>query len=1068
MTRGDYSKFTFDPSRHDAAVVMQQGRVQLDADWNEQHAIVTHRLDTTFADLIGADGAPAGNPGFAVSARSGLRFSGTGDHVRIPGDEKFVLGRAFALDIAVRIKPRASGTLCRITSEDSTEIISVRIDSSGFLDCRTATQKAQSSIALKPDTTHVVTIRYDRSAGLTVDVDARRVASSAQSTPSPTAGNDQTPRIDEGARVAAITVGASGLPGDHADGLAATVSDLRLWVVEATVEDDHKPSTLIGWWPMRGEPGPTAIDRSPSHRDGSLVAAVTGTLPFWEPLTLRIGAGRYYVGGTLVTNELEYEFDTANVLRGLPLPSGWSIAYIEVSHRTISAAEDPRIAEPALAGADTATRLRTTAKVKLLSIDFEPDSSNQIAAEDRRATDQAILALQTDPHAQAAFHRSSSVASNRLVRVEIHRSGPGDSSTADSVVVRLADDKGTLRIIGTMPNWTVGQTVFVEVHGDASERSAVVTSLHPDGRLTLSPIPAIATTGQASLRPHATFLWSTDNASTVLAIESVETGSSNSTITLRIQTPDNLRVGDLVELSAGPDTDVPSTLARIIEVTEERKVVIDTALPASPAPWLVMTRWDGEQPIPNAGALIDLSDGVSVRFDPLGRYVAGQYWLCALRSGIDNVAWPQSPTGPVLLPPHGPTHSRALLAYVWREGNVLTAIDARRVFHPAASERASLKQPDWDDHLDHWLSAESDRDSTTDLRSTSDPLLDAVPADVLDTGQLDAASGSDDGELSADVVTLSSSPDGPDGFMPLDLVVSAEPRTPGWRLRGPLRETPTGRCEVVVARSHAHVFTPDGRVLAASTDSLVDWQQVGEFQPRSEFATALLDGTVHILGGRDLRGMSKRHDAWDLANGELSKRADLPTVRTDASAAPANGHIHLIGGVDQRGKVTDRHDIYDAGGDTWIDAPSAPTPARRPGLVAMGDVVLFAGGAKRFLFWEYGVRVVAQFDSRPRAWSQRSSLPRRVRSAPMVALGGSAYVVGGRRRLHATHAVERYDAENDQWSEGPKLANALASAGIAADHAEIVVVGGHDGRQWLPSVHTLTVRIPLFLFQRRH
>ena len=34
--KGDFSRLTFDPTKHFSGVRMQQGRVQLDADWNEQ------------------------------------------------------------------------------------------------------------------------------------------------------------------------------------------------------------------------------------------------------------------------------------------------------------------------------------------------------------------------------------------------------------------------------------------------------------------------------------------------------------------------------------------------------------------------------------------------------------------------------------------------------------------------------------------------------------------------------------------------------------------------------------------------------------------------------------------------------------------------------------------------------------------------------------------------------------------------------------------------------------------------------------------------------------------------
>ena len=37
--KGDFSRDTFDPAKQFTRVLMQQGRVQLDADWNEQIAI---------------------------------------------------------------------------------------------------------------------------------------------------------------------------------------------------------------------------------------------------------------------------------------------------------------------------------------------------------------------------------------------------------------------------------------------------------------------------------------------------------------------------------------------------------------------------------------------------------------------------------------------------------------------------------------------------------------------------------------------------------------------------------------------------------------------------------------------------------------------------------------------------------------------------------------------------------------------------------------------------------------------------------------------------------------------
>ena len=56
--KGDFTRDTFDPAKHFSRVLMQQGRVQLDTDWNEQAAILLHYLQTLAADLIGPHGGP--------------------------------------------------------------------------------------------------------------------------------------------------------------------------------------------------------------------------------------------------------------------------------------------------------------------------------------------------------------------------------------------------------------------------------------------------------------------------------------------------------------------------------------------------------------------------------------------------------------------------------------------------------------------------------------------------------------------------------------------------------------------------------------------------------------------------------------------------------------------------------------------------------------------------------------------------------------------------------------------------------------------------------------------------
>src|SRR3954462_1378186 len=69
--KGDFSRETFDSKKHYSRVLMQQGRVQLDADWNEQQAIQHHRIATESKDVIGAAGAPLNDAGFQITTPDG-------------------------------------------------------------------------------------------------------------------------------------------------------------------------------------------------------------------------------------------------------------------------------------------------------------------------------------------------------------------------------------------------------------------------------------------------------------------------------------------------------------------------------------------------------------------------------------------------------------------------------------------------------------------------------------------------------------------------------------------------------------------------------------------------------------------------------------------------------------------------------------------------------------------------------------------------------------------------------------------------------------------------------------
>ncbi|MBW2636492.1 MAG: hypothetical protein JRC86_03005 [Deltaproteobacteria bacterium] len=83
--RGDFSRDTYDLRNHFTRVLMQQGRVQLDADWNEQVSILLRYLRALAEDLIGPHGGPKHNCGFEIIPSSTNDFNIGRGHYYVNG-----------------------------------------------------------------------------------------------------------------------------------------------------------------------------------------------------------------------------------------------------------------------------------------------------------------------------------------------------------------------------------------------------------------------------------------------------------------------------------------------------------------------------------------------------------------------------------------------------------------------------------------------------------------------------------------------------------------------------------------------------------------------------------------------------------------------------------------------------------------------------------------------------------------------------------------------------------------------------------------------------------------------
>jgi hypothetical protein len=83
--KGDFSRKTFRKEKHYRKVNMQQGRVQLDADWNEQADILLHNSSNALRDMIGKTGGPIENAGFRIKPSFGNNYRIEAGHYYVDG-----------------------------------------------------------------------------------------------------------------------------------------------------------------------------------------------------------------------------------------------------------------------------------------------------------------------------------------------------------------------------------------------------------------------------------------------------------------------------------------------------------------------------------------------------------------------------------------------------------------------------------------------------------------------------------------------------------------------------------------------------------------------------------------------------------------------------------------------------------------------------------------------------------------------------------------------------------------------------------------------------------------------
>ena len=174
-------------------------------------------------------------------------------------------------------------------------------------------------------------------------------------------------------------------------------------------------------------------------------------------------------------------------------------------------------------------------------------------------------------------------------------------------------------------------------------------------------------------------------------------------------------------------------------------------------------------------------------------------------------------------------------------------------------------------------------------------------------------------------------------------------------------------------------------------------------RPRGAMSAIVLDGKIHLLGGRDVRSVEWHEiydpatDKYTILGGMRGSTGTQPFVgqRDHMGVAVVDGKIHAIAGrMDSYDFNTGLNAVYDPKTDAWTFRAPLPTPRSGPSCVYInGKIVVFGGEATGKVF---GTNEA--YDPKTDSWEQLTpmAIPRHgLHGATCAVIGNMVHVPGG-------------------------------------------------------------------------
>ena len=232
-----------------------------------------------------------------------------------------------------------------------------------------------------------------------------------------------------------------------------------------------------------------------------------------------------------------------------------------------------------------------------------------------------------------------------------------------------------------------------------------------------------------------------------------------------------------------------------------------------------------------------------------------------------------------------------------------------------------------------------------------------------------------------------------------------------------------------------------------------EWRVISELPtPRGEFATAVVEGKIYLIGGtplENLRGVRRENEpgiwkgpfgmslveVYDPQTNTWERLTDMPTIRSGAKAAVVAGKIYVLTGRVGKDlqavnlKVLKAVEMYDPETDTWVRKQDMPRRRMAFGIGVVAGKIYAIGGTVIDIQpgapWR--VDLVEAYDPATDTWAKRADMPTRRRAVKAAVIGDTLYAIGGRGWPPAggggpfLRTIEVYEPRINRWTKRPDM-----------------------------------------------